>query len=287
MADNDVATHEGFALRLDESHEVMNAVQARVILFMGDRDAGKTTMLAELHRAYLTSPFAGFMFAGSRTLIGFEQRCFLSRLRSGNAGEDTERTKSFDIKLLHLALAPEGSPAAPAHLLLTDVSGELFRDIRSSGHDAREFAPFVRRADEIVLLIDGERLAEAHTRMATRTNAAMLLKCLLEAGGLSEAASLHVVITKWDRVVALSAEKHADDFEKSILRIEGLSSPRNHRVASRVTGQVAGVTAGFGLNDLVSAWMNPAPRAAPAVVLSDKPTSVGRWFGRYEYRGTA
>ena len=131
-------TYEGAALRLDESYQVANALRPQFVLLMGDRDVGKTTLLAELHHSYLQAPFAGYLFAGSRTLIGFEERCFLSRFQSGLENEDTERTKSRDIRLLHLSLAPEAMPLRRTDLLFGDVSGERYRDIKTSVEEARE-----------------------------------------------------------------------------------------------------------------------------------------------------
>lgn len=286
MADDDVLMYEGGVLRLDESSELANAFPARVVLMMGEQDAGKTTLLAEVHHAYLKAPFAGFIFAGSRTLIGFEQRCFLSRLESGQPEEDTERTKSSDIRLLHMALAPEATPDIHTHLLFTDVSGERFRDIRSSVEEAKELAPLVRRANDIVLLIDGDRLTVAKTQMATQSNAAVLLRCLLEAGGLGDESSLHVVVSKWDFVVARGAQDTAEKLEQTIRKATRSLVPHFHRVAARVTNQVD-VAPGFGLDGLVKAWMRPHVPAASRSIAAFTVPDDGRWYERYRFPRTS
>lgn len=282
MADDDVLTYDGGILALEESSELANAFPTRVVLMMGEQDAGKTTLLAEVHHAYLKAPFAGFIFAGSRTLLGFEQRCLLSRLESGQRDEDTERTKSSDIRLLHMALAPEATPDIHTHLLFTDVSGERFRDIRSSVDEAKELAPLVRRANDIVLLIDGDRLTTAKTQMATQSNAAVLLRCLLEAGGLDDGDSLHVVVSKWDFVVARKAQETADKLEQAIRKVTRSLLPRFHRVAARVTNQVD-IAPRFGLDGLVEAWMRPQlPEASPSI-LAPTASDHGRWYERYRF----
>lgn len=283
--DDGIATYEGAALPLEESYELANAFPARVVLMMGEKDAGKTTLLAELHHAYLKAPFAGFMFAGSKTLIGFEQRCFLSRLQSGQTEEDTERTKSADIKLLHMALAPEVAPQLRTHLLFTDVSGERFKEIRSSAEEARELAPLIRRADHVVLLVDGDRLTVAKTQMATQTNSAILLRCLLEAGGLDGASSLQVVVSKWDYVLARAAEERIAMLEQSILRVTGALVPRFHRVAARITNSV-GLAPGFGLDGLVRDWMEGRQHVRPAVATANV-RADGRWYERYRFPRTS
>lgn len=283
---NDVLTYEGVAVPLEESHQLANAFPTRVVLMMGEKSAGKTTLLAEIHHAYLKAPFAGFLFAGSKSLIGFEERCFLSRLKSGKTEEDTERTKSADIKLLHMALAPAAAPHAHTHLLFTDVSGERFKEIRSSVDEARELAPLIRRANDIVLLIDGDRLTVAKTQMMTQTNATVLLRCLLEAGGLSDASSLHVVVSKWDFVVARSAEDRAEQLEQSIRRVTPTLVPHFHRVAARITNQVD-IVPGFGLDGLVNDLMRTRVRQSSPSFDSTSVHTNGRWYERYRFPRTS
>lgn len=283
---DDVLTYEGGVLPLDESSELANAFPTRVVLMMGEQDSGKTTLLAEVHHAYLKAPFAGFIFAASKTLIGFEQRCFLSRLESGQKIEDTERTKSPDIRLLHMALAPEAAPHVHTHLLFTDVSGERFRDIRSSEEEVKELAPLVRRANDIVLLVDGDRLTVAKTQMATQSNAAVLLRCLIEAGGLGDGSALHVVVSKWDYVVARGAENTAEQLERSIRKVTRSLVPQFHRVAARVTNE-SDVTPGFGLDGLVEAWMREQVSSASPSIVPPALPNAGRWYARYRFPRTS
>ncbi|MBX3506481.1 MAG: hypothetical protein KF895_13465 [Parvibaculum sp.] len=282
MADEDILTYEGTALALDESSELANAFDTRVVLLMGERDAGKTTLLAEIHHAFLKAPFAGHLFAGSRTLLGFEQRCFLSRIASGESKEDTERTKSADVSLLHLTLAPEEAPDKHTHLLFTDVSGERFKEVRSSIEDARELAPLIRRADQIVLLVDGDRLTVPKTQMATRTNASTFLRCLLEAADLGLARALHIVVSKWDFVVARGAAKDVVAFEDAIRKAVRPLVPRFHRVAARVTNETE-LQAGFGLDALVAAVAAPREARSTQNNLVALPISSGRQFHRYRF----
>jgi hypothetical protein len=282
VADDDVNLYEGTALPLDESYGLANAFPTRAIVVMGEKDAGKTTLVAEIHHAYLKAPFAGFLFAGSRTLIGFEERCFLSRLNSEQTKEDTERTKYADIRLLHLSLAPASMPQKRTHLLLTDVSGERFKEVRTSVEEARELAPLIQRADTMVLLVDGDRLSLARTQMTTETNACVLLRCLMEAGGLSTSSCLDVVISKWDFMVLRSAEARLAQLEDAVRKVTGPLVPRFHRVAARVKGGVA-IAPGFGVSSLVEGWMREKAPSLPRTSAAAEPSAGGRWYHRYRY----
>jgi hypothetical protein len=250
---------------------------------MGEKDAGKTTLLAEIHDAYLRAPFAGFIFAGSKTLIGFEERCFLSRIKSGQTKEDTERTKYADIRLLHIALAEEAAPETRTHLLLTDVSGERFKEIRTSVEEARELSPLVRRADHVVLLVDGDRLTVAKTQMSTETNACLLLRCLLEAGGLSVSSSLDIVISKWDFVATRTASDSAVRLETAMRRVIPTLRPRFHHVAARSENPVT-IPHGFGMDTLIQGWMVRPDRSAHVHAVESSAHESSRWYQRYQFR---
>jgi hypothetical protein len=62
---------------------------------------GKTTLLASLHDAFQRKPFAGFLAAGSRTLLGFEERCFDSRAPSEAQEPKTLRTTPAEVLLFY------------------------------------------------------------------------------------------------------------------------------------------------------------------------------------------
>lgn len=278
-SEDDVSTFEGEALPLTQSFEIANAYPTHVILMMGEREAGKTTLLAELHHSFLRAPFAEYLFAGSRTLIGFEKNCFLARHLSGEEREDTERTKYSDIRLLHLALTRPDDPRQVRHLLLTDVSGERFKEIRSSRDEAEEIAPLVRRANHTVLLVDGNRLSVPRTQASVVTKACLLLRGLVEAGGLSSRNALHVVISKWDYVLARSATDQVQRLQDAIRKAAPTLAPQFHFVAARVTESVD-IDPGYGLATLLQAWMAPTSKVAPC---SDYAISATRAYLQYSF----
>lgn len=270
-AAEDITFSSGFPMLLREARVITEQHDARLVVVMGEKDAGKTTLLAELHHQFLTAPYAGFLFAGSRTLVGFEEKCFYSRIESGGEEDDTERTKHMDVRVLHLALRDEQRRGPATHLLFADVSGERFRQIRGSREEAGEFAPLLKRADRIALLVDGERLADVKTRQMSSTQPKTLIRGLLEAGALDGHSFIDVVFAKWDAVLAAKAEDVAGQLEGILKRDHAprLGQMHFHRVSSRRKHDVP-IEEGLGLDGLLRAWtakkaLRPAQTRTPAV----------------------
>lgn len=212
-----VYLHDGGALDAEAAASVMREAITRVIVVAGPADSGKTTLVASLYEQFQSGSFGGFLFGGSRTLIGFEHRCFEARLASGRAEPDTERTKGRDVeKFLHLKLASEVTPATPRDLLLSDLPGELFRLARDS-QDECERIVALKRADHVAVLIDGAKLLTAAGRITAYDDARILTRSFVEAGMIGTSTILDVVFTKWDLV-----EGHADrgEIEAYAARIE-------------------------------------------------------------------
>jgi hypothetical protein len=80
---------------LMSASEITVAHLTRVIVVAGEADSGKTTLLASLIDRFQRGPFSDYRFAGCKTLMGFEQRCHLARLKSGGTIPDTDRTPSY------------------------------------------------------------------------------------------------------------------------------------------------------------------------------------------------
>ena len=103
----------GDALSADEANQTTRLSVARVIVPVGLAGVGKTTLLSEIYEKFREGPFAGHLFAWSRTLHGFEQRAHNARIASRRSVPTTPRTPVGDLgAFLHLRLTPEGRPPA-------------------------------------------------------------------------------------------------------------------------------------------------------------------------------
>ena len=262
-----VTVRSGEALTVSEAAALMSAVPAHVIAVVGPVDSGKTTLLATIWEALQRGPFHKHIFAGSRTLVGFERRCFDARIESGREEPETPRTSVGDPnRVLHLAVRRGGQlgPRSPGgdvcHLLFTDVSGEELEQAVTSADAARSF-PLVRRADHVVVLVDGRKLVEPPTRYAA-LNALSMFRRFVEVGAVGTHTYAHFAISKNDLVSQVGG--HAEAFaartlEKALEEFEG-------RVGRLTVGRLAarprGAASASGVSSLFESWVAVPPRLA-------------------------
>lgn len=197
-----VELFSGGALSATDADVITLRSRTHLVVFAGAEGSGKTTVLASIYEQLNQGAFAGFKFAGSRSLLGFEEICHLNRLTSGGIQPDTQRTRLTDeTKYYHLSLRGSGPSDARRELLLSAMSGELFRMARDSQEEAERLT-FLRRADTFVVLVDGDRLATPAQRTSAQADAAGIFESLLDANMLSPNCRVEIVFSKLDRIMA-------------------------------------------------------------------------------------
>jgi energy-coupling factor transporter ATP-binding protein EcfA2 len=249
---------KGEALEQFQASEIACQEVTRLVILAGPHGSGKTTILTALFEAFLEAPFANYLFAGSRTLVGFERRCHDARVASGRVEPHTVHTQVEAIDFLHLRLAPaSGGSLGTQSLLLSDISGERFRALRDSTAAVQKMT-VLKRADDLCVVLDGEKLATPDLRHAARNDARALLRSLIEARALSPDCKIEIVFAKWDAVMA-DAEQEASRLfiadTKTILRdlLRGTAEPDFFEVAARPKN--IRVPFALGLPTLFRSWL--------------------------------
>ncbi len=187
----------GYELTISEAGEITARSEAQVVMFAGEPDAGKTTLIATIYELLSSDLIGGFRFAGSETILAFERACFPSRIASGNVKPDTFRTRHPRPRFYHLCLRPE-SPAGPQkHLLLGDVSGETFRRASDDLAEAKKLH-ILRRVDAFILILDGDKLRNRKERQDALERATLILRSLVDAEVLLRHTLIQIVISKFD-----------------------------------------------------------------------------------------
>ena len=270
--------HHGDAMSLEGASVITVSGTSRLIVLAGEGESGKTTVIASLYESFLKKPFCNFLFAGSLTLPGFEQRVFEARMDSGRGQPHTPHTSVDEgFRVLHLRLLHQETKHL-LNLLFGDLAGEWYRACRESTADARRLS-YLRRADRVCLLLNGENLANLQMRHREVDDGEGTLRSLLEAEVLGSHSKIDVVCSKWDLV-------HGDDaasgfVELTFDRIDqafGMEFAELNfgRIAARPAKAIPEVPFGFGLADLLARWVSPDPPIArielplPAAQLSDR-----------------
>lgn len=193
---------------------------ARFIAIVGDFDSGKTTLICALYDRFLRGSFAGHLFGGSRTLVGFEKKSHHSRIDSGRVVPDTLRTSLSDgLKYFHFSLAPSENAQSRIELMLSDRAGEQYQKARNNSDVVSELIE-VKKAHYVVLLMDGGRIADPVHRQNAMQSVRQTLRAFLDGGALSKTSRVQVVITKVDLLAEipekLALEAQLEQFHKGL-----------------------------------------------------------------------
>jgi Double-GTPase 2 len=234
-----VSLPSGEALTFDEVGQFLLWRDATFVAVIGDSHSGKTTLVCALYERFLKGPFAGLGFAGSRTLVALERRSHHSRVESGRITPDTAHTSLQEgLRYFHFAVAPNGQPEKRTDLLLSDRSGEVYREVRDNSNVVGTL-PEIPQADRTVLLLDGRRVADPIERNGAIQSARQILRVLLDNGALDLTSIVQVVTTKFDLIAAGPDVQQIDNvlaafrerlFADFALRLKSLSF---HDIAAR------------------------------------------------------
>lgn len=275
----------GRALTIQEAFRITSAKRTQLLLIAGAVGSGKTTLIASIFHCFQRGPFANYLFAGSDTLLGFDQRCHLARTASGRLTADTERTKAgTEHQLLHLRVRAKDLNTPIKHVLISDLSGEHFEAAKDSVNECRRLG-LIRRADHFVLLVDGGKLIEPEQRQGTKNEAIMMLRSCLDAGQLDQRSLVDVLFSKWDLVDASENKceniAFVDQVEASIKQQfnSRVGQLRFFRVAAR--REKGNFPLGYGLAEPFSSWVQEAPeKTLPTNIQLHEPDDISE-FDRY------
>ncbi len=259
----------GEALLEADLDELMRWKPVFLVALVGERGSGKTTFISSIFERFMRGPFAQRLFAGSWTLLGLDQRSFEARAESNRETPDTVRTSRLEgLRFLHLATAPEISPADDHHLILSDRSGETYTEVRNDKENAHSLLE-VAKADRVGILLDGGRFAQPRLRAEAVASVRGLIRSLIEATAIGNDTKVDVITTKLDLINKANGIAALDGVETALRTqfTSQLNELKFWRVAARdPTGELE---AAAGIAALVSAWTAPTPH--PAILASPPP----------------
>jgi len=265
--DSHVDLPTGKGLSFSDAASITRRGLARVILFAGTAKSGKTTLLSSIYLLFHRQPFAGYLFAGCDTFVGFEERNYYVEIASGLSKPTMERTVRSEV--LHLQVRREDLSEPLVDLLLCDISAEDCEEAKDSMDACRQMG-VIRRADTLVLLVDGAKLVDPASRQRAKNDPLTLLRNCLDGGMLSPDAAVDVLFTKWDlvegnaskaEIIAFSESVHAAIVRQFANRLSRL---RVKRIAAHPFE--SHLPLGFGLNDLFQSWVEHRVQSTSHVV---------------------
>lgn len=250
-------------------------------------NAGKTTLFATLYERFQTGRISDILFAGSETLVGFEERALLARVGFGRITPDILRTPSGELaRYLHLRVRRAGKTHT---LWFADVSGETFRKFIAHPADS-DVIGLLRRADHLVILIDGHDLANASSAARAVQEASLLTRALAEQHAAGCHTRVAFAITKWDEMLKLgdaAQERARDVFASLRTRIPPEFRSPDQIAEYCITARDDAVDAGNLrlLESMAADWVHDS--SLPKT-FSDTPIvpyhTPNDWFDRYDPR---
>lgn len=190
-----VRTSMGSTLDYVDCDKLLRQRGGRLISFVSGPKAGKTSLIAALYEFVSRGLLEGCAFAGSETLLGFEERCHFSRAASGRAAPDMLRTRvRSTASILHIAASKHDGIT---HYFLLDRSGENFDEVVATPALAASYSD-LERADEVWFLLDGAILLSNPARATAGVR--RMFQAVLQAGFLA-GKRIVLVVTKSDLFV--------------------------------------------------------------------------------------
>lgn len=190
--------YSGGPLEISEAREFTSRSRAIVVALAGMSDSGKTSLLARLHQQFQSGPIGQYAFAGSRTLLRFEEINWNSTVESGvHQPTMAHSSRQFDNSFLHLSVRNKVTGANQFDVLLNDISGETFPDAITAEAVCRQLL-CLKRADHLAVMVDGEALADRARRHDHCAKAKNFVLRVLRTGQIGHETALHLIISKLD-----------------------------------------------------------------------------------------
>ncbi|SFM24019.1 TRAFAC clade GTPase domain-containing protein [Pelosinus propionicus] len=251
----------GNALTLKETYSITSVEDTRFIVVAGPSASGKTTLVTTFYQLFQKGPVGSYYFAGSQTLLGFEQRAYYTRSSSKLSNPETPKTRrGISDSILHLKLL-DSEKNKLHNFLLSDFSGEDYSSAVANVEIMREDFGVIKRADVIVVIIDGYRISNKKYRHSTIQKAIEMLQTMSAADVLSKSVIVEIVISKYDLIETKSAEdpnilEYVNEIEAKILgKVAKL--PNNAIKFFKVAAMPQDATCcelGYGLLELLQSW---------------------------------
>jgi len=252
----------GNAMTLAQIGRVCRRRFTPIVFMAGEISSGKTTLIASIHDAFLFGTLAGFRFAGSQTLLAFEERSFESRAKSEGLTPQTPRTRyESGQEYFHLRLQDENDPTFRDYdILFADMSGEFYERSIQSSAEAQQLGGLTR-AQFLLVLLDGEKLADPKQRQRVRSNALSFLRRCVEQEVLTSSTEVQVLISKWDSVTKLPEESQSEilKFIEGRINTKALGRQVSVKPIASRPGLGSPDPKLFGVRELLPEWIHARP----------------------------
>ena len=208
---DDYMLSSGQALNENELYQLTARTKTRIIYVLGPVGSGKTTFESMLYAFFLKNIDQNLLFAGSETLVGFEERLNYLRTKSGNSNAQMERTNKNERRcFLHLNLL-DLRLNCYHNIVFSDISGETFENCNSNRSNMEQDLPYLDMAQNVVLFMDGENLLDNSERQGSVMKIKSFLKTFKSSKFYNKKPNIDIIISKND-IIYERTRQESNDF---------------------------------------------------------------------------
>lgn len=190
----------GEALSLQDTYTIMAKEKTRLIIVIGPSESGKTTLETALYQMFQSGQLKNYFFAGSKTLQGYEERAFRTRINSGRSRPDMPRTSTgIQEQFLHIKVY-NAEEETYYNLLFADIAGEDYSNCIANSNEMRKQFPYFKNADYFVALLDGNQMGDRAKRYSIPENLKQMFRTIVDAGLCKNECVLQIVTSKYDLI---------------------------------------------------------------------------------------
>lgn len=255
-----VSVNSGDMLNISEAEKLLCADNSRVLTIIGPEKAGKTTFSLSLYEAFQNGPYSSLSFAGSSSLVAFEERCHDARVASRRDSPATPRTSRLEgLGFLHIAI--RNKKFELTNMLISERAGEYYTDVANSVEDHGNLHE-VNRADYVLFMLDGKKFIGSE-RHGIKHELMMMLSTFVENKVLGNRHSIGIVLTKYDFIAASGqtqrANKDIAQLKKRIVSKFGstIGNIDFHKIAARSESNE--IEQWFGVAKVLKACLKTKP----------------------------
>ena len=260
-----------------EADALSRQFSSRLIILAGPPNSGKTTLVARIYEMVRKPRGNVPLFAWSKSLIAFEQRCHLSRVASGLPEGTSERTPNSDEqRFYHLRLCDKELLTGSVDLLFFDLVGERFNQLRVSFDECKRVTT-LSHANFLVVLLDGKRIESPAKRHLAVEECINFLQSCADSKMSLAGCHVQIAVTKFDRLSSIG----------NATAIEAVMEPIRKQVSQRLARRFSTIefidvaalpegqspyAAGYGIDRLLATWIKKAvAESSPVIIVPNEP----------------
>ena len=253
---NNFTLPSGDALNDEDLYLLTAKKNTRIIYVLGPVGSGKTTFESMIYECFLKNIDEELLFAGSETLLGFEQRLNNLRVVSGNSTAKMERTNIQERHcFLQLYLKDKQENYS---VVFSDISREIFDRCVANKTNMEEDLKNLDLTQNIVLFIDGEALLDKSRRQGAVSQLRTFLQTLKSSNLYSPGYNIDIVISKNDVICEKSngnADSFIDNISEKFSDLKGAYIFRFYRIEA-LNGNSISDSTSTSLFELLKIWLD-------------------------------